>query len=726
MVVTKPLCVFDIRTNRPANLPVGSVVTAHAESEVTDDLFFTTAHGIRSFFARSHFQHARFAVVLQDGPNENPAFRAGSTVLLDAFRDGHVTAWTGDGESIVLPADSIALLHSEPPRLMLRLPRGSGVRLLSSFPTIRLAVYRPWQRIAHYHWVRVDVAPGFTFAADRQLDLAVVCVITTSDARGKALVMRKVLLLLDNVDISLRQFQFRMPSVAMADMHKPRRADAATPSMSSLFSCRTVVSMTLRLNGVTTVDNRAVATLRSIGGPSPSLESMAFTAARSEPTRIALPFYTRFRATVSAQLADGVNVRQLEPFSIALTFAGSARVFDTISFDTTKLQLVQTEHAHGEHVSRVVWAQAFAGFRVQFDRDDGTQRTATHTLDNIVIPFLDVCSGEVTIRGNTFSVTHSLRVKLFPGRFARKTAMEFPCILGQPSFDARQSDDIVDESLKTSASLELDESESVTVKDDAVDDDANTVAPVVDDEETLSDDVEPTNVFGVKGSDEIQQRMVQMKRDVCAACAFGVTDGTLHRKNLSCAKYDQHQTQVAEYERLKQLLTHVSVRLAGNGTAAFTVEMAPSASYSALVQRVEEVQGRKVRRLTLNGSDLPSTTSMTALIGEELRVELTLAKALTRCRQCDGENGTAESKCTSCGGTLLPPRLARELSDKQMELPMCVICSRVYVPGSTASYLACTHGFHARCLAGWLAANDECPVCDSKVSKKEKSTTTTK
>jgi ribosomal protein L40E len=726
MVAIHAIDVFDIRSNRCTHLPVGSVVTVHAESDLGRDLFFTTADGIRSFESSDHFQLARFAVLLRDCAPA--ASFAGRTLLLDAFRDGQVSAWTSDGTLLTLPADDVAPLYCEPPRLMLRLPRGAGVRLLASFLTIRLNVRNPWRRTAHHHWIRVDIAPGVEFDADRELDLSVVTIVNATDPRThKPLVVRHVLLTLDNVDLSRSHFRFRLPSDAMPDIHKPHAVLSGEPTaaMSTLFTCRTVVAMTLRLNGVTTVDSRAIATLRCVGGPSPRQQSAAtFTAARSEPVRIPLPFYTFFRATASASLASGVLVRQLEPFAVTITIKGDGRASrgDSVSCDTVKVQVLQTERVGAEESTRTIWSEAFGGFRVEFDSDSCT---ATHTQRDIVIPFLDVCSGELpaTRHDPAISVSHQLRVKLFAGPFARKTVMVFPCVLGQPPFDGPQHDEPGD--LKLTASFADDDSDLlVSVRDD--DDDADEKSTVPEIGDVAAPLIGGHAPFGSTGSGEIQTQLEQMMRERCSACGFVVTKGKVRRKQMSCAQCTQHQAQLIEFGRLQRLLTHVSLHVLDAETnKAFDVDVAPSASRATLVQHIEESQHRKVRSLTADGDELPADVAMASLIGVQLRVELAEAievRAIV-CDRCGAENDHGRSKCRKCGERLHSTRLARELSHRHMELPSCAICSYVYVPGSTASYLACTHGFHAACLKEWLRdpTHNECPVCMSKVSKSTQS-----
>lgn len=717
------------RGHEMLQLKAGDVVRVVAQSTI--DTFFITANGERGSSIRRRFGTLRPAVVIAGG-------YVGKTGLIDGYKRNQVDMRI-DGRLVTLPLSEI-----QPLRVThFNVPMMNGhdcTRLLRRLPDMPLVLHNAWHRVPHHHWLLVHLPPGVVFHVQRdhaQLDLEIVSFVAHGGGpRPKS--STKVLATFRNLDLSVPYFQLRMPDNAIPDLSFTRFS-ADTPHL-SLISARTVLAMTLRVDGKTVVSGRIISTINSVGAHSPG-EPIA---AVSAPFIVLPPLLSKTaRAEVVARLPGSGTVNQLSPFGIELRFASDrAHLNDTISFDSVKIQLFEFEEADTFKRHTKMWSTTLPGFSATYNANDGTRRVAVCTIPNIVIPFLDACSFSMTCDdGAKAAMRHAIDIKLYPGKFSRSTVVRLPCNLGQPNFDARDINarvPVIPAAVRewTERYIDLAQAQDTELARRAKNDDnvaieaaaaapEPLVPPPVDtrdarrDHWAVGDDAARDVVIGSDDNEELDQQILTMSRHKCNVCGYKVSDGKLRRKHLTCAKFERHQTALSEYERLQRLQTHVSIRVIDIETnKAFVVAMAPMASLAGLIWRIEESQNRKVRRLTLLGSEVPSDTTMLGLVGLDLEVELAPADPNATCEHCQtvNEPGLTFCKNEECV-RLLPSRLVRTPYEASMALPECVICFENYDDGDEVTHLPCMHGFHADCVTEWLSRKTECPLCGSKVTR---------
>jgi hypothetical protein len=714
----------------------GDVVRVVAASG--NAIFFITPNGSRGTHGSADFAVARLAVVLS-GPH------AGKTVAIENYRRGSVYVWL-DNVTVAMSLNDVQPLRIVPEHLP-NIGMYSALYRLRELPDMPYCVWSPWQRMPHNHWVLAYLPPGRLIGAVRassQVDFVLATLVSWVDASGRVQVSRKVIATFDNIDLSTPTFQFRMPNTAFASLSFTRWLDQT--SRRSLISSRTVLAMSHHIHGASYITGRPIATLNSVGAVWPPWD----VAATSTSCVIVPPLLSKTaRASVIARLPASSRVNQMAPFSVELVFTSSAaNLNDTIAFDSAKIQLFEEEVVGNNKQLIKLWSSSRPGFSATYDANDGAQRVAVCRLSNIVIPFLDACSGEVVCDDErTFAVRHCLGVKLYPGKFGRTTTLRVPCVLGQAAFDARDPSAPAPPLPQVLREWTLNYVEVAKAADEAAlaanaaDEDDNdraaaaaAAAPaplqappgVIDHRDSRRDHwVAPEAPadevhIGRDGNAELLQQLASMSSQKCSVCGYNVVDGKLRHKHLGCENFERHQVALGEFQRLHRLLTHVSIRLVDVDTdRAFVVDMAPMASRAGLMWRIEETQGRKVRRLTLLGSEVPENAVMSALVDLDLEVELAPVDANVVCEHCQTVNEPGLTFCKNSDkcGRLLPSRLVRTRYETHMELPECVICFETFAAGDEVTHLPCMHGFHADCVTDWLSRKTECPVCGSQVTK---------
>jgi hypothetical protein len=715
----------------------GDVVRVVAASG--NAIFFITPNGSRGTHGSADFAVARLAVVLS-GPH------AGKTVAIENYRRGSVYVWL-DNVTVAMSLNDVQPLRIVPEHLP-NIGMYSALYRLRELPDMPYCVWSPWQRMPHNHWVLAYLPPGRLIGAVRassQVDFVLATLVSWVDASGRVQVSRKVIATFDNIDLSTPTFQFRMPNTAFASLSFTRWLDQT--SRRSLISSRTVLAMSHHIHGASYITGRPIATLNSVGAVWPPWD----VAATSTSCVIVPPLLSKTaRASVIARLPASSRVNQMAPFSVELVFTSSAaNLNDTIAFDSAKIQLFEEEVVGNNKQLIKLWSSSRPGFSATYDANDGAQRVAVCRLSNIVIPFLDACSGEVVCDDErTFAVRHCLGVKLYPGKFGRTTTLRVPCVLGQAAFDARDPSAPAPPLPQVLREWTLNYVEVAKAADEAAlaanaaDEDDNdraaaaaAAAPaplqappgVIDHRDSRRDHWvaprarPPTRCTLAATATQSCCSSSRRCRATSAACVDTMWSTASCVASIArCEKFERHQVQLGEFQRLERLLTHVTIRVIDVETErAFVVEMAPMASRAGLVWRIEESQGRKVRRLTLLGSEVPEDAVMSGLVGLELEVELAPVDANVVCEHCQTVNEPGVTFCKNdddCG-RLLPSRLVRTRYEAHMELPECVICFETYAAGDEVTHLPCMHGFHAECVTDWLGRKTECPVCGSEVTK---------
>jgi hypothetical protein len=648
-------------------------------------------------------------------------FAAGTVVVRLASTDdgGAVvaTVWPAvsqsltvrEGDLLTWPAwecGSAPFLGNDPAPLVIMDPySGPYSSALSSLymPTLRLKTLP--NRVQHGDWIVVEIPQYGNKFHIRPLSVIKLELIQTF--RLPATFSRVI----------HRQEWSNLPATSMVAFQMPETAmpDRFGGKNSALFTCHTRLVYDIVIDGVEHVTRNVVSVVHSVGGRPKCTTDITVASPTSLRTLL------RTLGTVSAHLVGG-TITAYASVRIELRFENHKAVASVLRVKGAQVELLQTEMVScvatgaARTQSCILTAHALPAFDVEYDTAGVAKHTILMEQFGACDQYFDTSTAATTVSGDhrdvwNLQVSHCLRLKLF------NAVLSIPCTLAIWWSDHNSTLPPLTVSEPTSATGDNGIGQRRARRRrrrgaTAAPDDNNNA----DDNDERNDDDD--DGAGGAGKMRAEPDLQKLRRQRCRSCGFKVTDGKVRRAQRGCKRVQEHKEAL---DQLALLTARVDVAVMDAETKqVFKVTIVPQATCRALIWRLEEVTGRRVRSLTIRGELVAPDVHAAdlALLDVPLLLEKEPADEPVMCSHCKtkNEDGLLFCKNEDDCGRLLPTRLNTRAYSRDIGLTECAICCEEFEDGAFITVLPCVHVFHAACAAKWLDRNPECPTCKTGIT----------